>query len=79
MHKHLGVISAAVRIYTYFYSTFSRHIPTIVVQGRYDVVCPVSFWYNNKETLNEPSPSQATTAYALKKVVEALIFSYCNV
>lgn len=22
-----------------------RHIPTIVIQGRYDVVCPVSFLY----------------------------------
>lgn len=24
--------------------SFSRHIPTIVVQGRYDVVCPVRIY-----------------------------------
>lgn len=43
-----------------------RHIPTIVVQGRYDCVCPVSVIgvISNFQLLNY---RQATTAWALKK------------
>ena len=30
----------------------SRHIPTVVVQGRYDVVCPVRLFHPDWLTLN---------------------------
>ncbi|KAJ8588471.1 hypothetical protein M405DRAFT_819711 [Rhizopogon salebrosus TDB-379] len=35
----------------FFLTVTSRHIPTIVVQGRYDVVCPVCrFFFIQKYT-----------------------------
>ena len=44
----------------------SRHIPCIVVQGRYDVVCPVGSLLHVLR-LSLTLCAQATTAYALKK------------
>ena len=58
----------------------SRHIPTCIVQGRYDVVCPVrlhSFFFHRHHHLSFFFKKKkerhwfvykATTAYALKKV-----------
>lgn len=46
-----------------------RHIPTIVVQGRYDCVCPVSdFLLSYTIITDQLCFHQATTAWALKKV-----------
>ncbi|KAG5645925.1 hypothetical protein DXG03_004714 [Asterophora parasitica] len=46
-----------------------RHIPTTVVQGRYDVVCPVrTFLTTLLSYIHKFCVTKATTAYALKKV-----------
>ncbi len=47
-----------------------RHIPTVIVQGRYDVICPVSLRYlvTCFAVHRCFSSTKATTAYALKKV-----------
>lgn len=51
-------------------SFVSRHIPTIIVQGRYDVVCPVRriFLDPLRDIGIDACDCQATTAWALKRV-----------
>ena len=44
----------------------SRHIPCVIIQGRYDVVCPVCASPELRTSLLEQNP-QVTTAWALKK------------
>lgn len=48
-------------------SSYSRHIPCVVVQGRYDVICPVSSGSSAGSSLLSFG-IQAKTAYDLKKV-----------
>ncbi len=38
-------LNSAIRLYPDDGLTTSRHIPCIVVQGRYDIVCPVRLRY----------------------------------
>lgn len=47
---------------------FSRHIPCVVVQGRYDVICPVSSDSGGYFSMLSEYYLQAKTAYDLKKV-----------
>ncbi|KAG5353519.1 hypothetical protein C0989_005966 [Termitomyces sp. Mn162] len=49
-----------------------RHIPTVVIQGRWDVVCPVSTTWVLYRRAFAHEGSKATTAYALKKVFPEL-------
>lgn len=48
---------------------YSKHIPCIIVQGRYDIVCPVSPLHAVKlnRKLIRPRPLQFKTAWDLHK------------
>src|SRR5258708_11161692 len=61
---HPCALSVQLKPHTH---THSRHIPTIAVQGRYDVVCPVCPQTNYRTCNAVYGNPQATTAYALKK------------